>query len=650
MDAAELVPSEQERFLTAVFGAETGYLFVSTNVRGTPNSWHDEGFAYPAELPKILQYIRQKDAEGRDVYIAAQLYKSPNSRQKQQVKVCPSAWSDLDLADPESVTPRPTVAVETSPGRFHGFWRASWAMSPNEAEDISRRIAYAYHKNGADLGGWDLTQVLRVPGTHNRKYDGQPVVRMLWCDERPIPSEAFSQLPAAPQRSNGTVEHESDGTPPVPLAGWDLEHWQQTQVADRSAWAMKMVGILKDKGLADRVVEQELARHPIYLSKMREKWGNKETLVYDDIRRCIQRWREDQASIILLKPPEALQALDDEERAEAWTWQPIDVYAYLGMVFEQTSWIVPGFIREQAIVFDFGPPGVFKTILAGQLAVCIAAGVKFLNQYPTQQGRVLIVQEDTQEADFQAYLRAIVQELDLNPELLIGEMFVSMPADMKLDRRERADALEAWIEKHKPALVILDSFYLFHDSDGMTAKDLNPILRVIKGMRRRQGCAFWILDHDRKAGKDAPGDGNAIDKMYGGRPKSAACDAIVESQPVKGDKTAAILTVHKLRGSALPEPIRLRLQDGLLIAEGGSVVTSSGAVETVYQWLIGQGFSRTKKDIVRGTQLSPRSVDIAIGELQLRGLVKRAAKTGREYTWIALRQVDPTEQTLELLP
>jgi hypothetical protein len=49
-------------------------------------------------------------------------------------------------------------------------------IDPERAEDYSRRIAYKYAEYGVDKSGHDLTQLLRVPGTINYKYEGLAVV------------------------------------------------------------------------------------------------------------------------------------------------------------------------------------------------------------------------------------------------------------------------------------------------------------------------------------------------------------------------------------------------------------------------------------------------------------------------------------------
>src|SRR5690606_1870011 len=82
-------------------------------------------------------------------------------------------WADLDEADPRTCAIKPTIAIESSPGRFAGLWLVDAPMT----EEINRRLTYFL---GADKSGWDLTQVLRVPGTNNYKYNSNPRVRILW--------------------------------------------------------------------------------------------------------------------------------------------------------------------------------------------------------------------------------------------------------------------------------------------------------------------------------------------------------------------------------------------------------------------------------------------------------------------------------------
>ncbi len=85
-------------------------------------------------------------------------------------------WADLDAVDPRRIVYRPTVAIRSSPRRYVGLWRTDRTVT----EELNRRLTYAL---GADASGWDLGQVLRLPGSINHKPQySKPRVRLLWDD------------------------------------------------------------------------------------------------------------------------------------------------------------------------------------------------------------------------------------------------------------------------------------------------------------------------------------------------------------------------------------------------------------------------------------------------------------------------------------
>jgi hypothetical protein len=106
-----------------------------------------------------------------------------------------ACYVDGDGAKPTASTPRPTAVVVSSPGREQYWWRLSRPVAPEEGEDLNRRLAYAM---GADLSGWDLTQLLRVPGTRNRKYPDAPLVELAHLSGASHdPTELAAYLPEA---------------------------------------------------------------------------------------------------------------------------------------------------------------------------------------------------------------------------------------------------------------------------------------------------------------------------------------------------------------------------------------------------------------------------------------------------------------------
>lgn len=124
------------------------------------------------EIKTIGQFI--KDNVDKDIYFCPHGFTKPE--RKKEFAVMPRMlWADLDEADPRKLKPKPTIAIESSPGRFVGLWFTDKPVK----ESLNRQLTY--HLD-ADHGGWDVTQVLRVPGTVNYKYSSTPRVRLLWDD------------------------------------------------------------------------------------------------------------------------------------------------------------------------------------------------------------------------------------------------------------------------------------------------------------------------------------------------------------------------------------------------------------------------------------------------------------------------------------
>lgn len=318
-------------------------------------------------------------------------------------------------------------------------------------------------------------------------------------------------------------------------------------------------------------------------------------------------------------------------------WKVYDAEAFLAIDFPPIVWRIEGYLRERAILFSYGPPGSIKTFVATDAAISIASGEPFLNQFPCQRGRVLIVQEDTLASDYQqAYLRPMLSARGLSGSDVKDTLFIAPQADFALDRNDRLTDLCAWLESSKPDLLILDSFYLMYSGK---KEDLLTIMKIVKKIRNKYGCAIWIIDHNRKGQGDVPGE-NPIDRLINGREKSAAVDVVMESRPVKNESGSVFLDVLKLRGVKLPEPIRVTYEDGRFTVDGTDEVTPQGAAQTVYEWLCREGASRTVKQIMSGCGLADRTVRGALSELHIAGLVRPMSGAGPAKTWYGIRRAD----------
>ena len=175
---------------------------------------------------------------------------------------------------PEGV-PHPTLTVESSPGRDQYYWKLTRLIPPGKAEELNRRLAYAMD---ADKSGWDLTQLLKLPGTPNHKYRETPLVGVSQISgesydpeelDRILPHVDESKEPNRKERNRsqdrgGTSEGEQPELP-VFLDDYGLKVWRGEKIkrndvgeVDRSASLLLMGRVLYDAGATRRTIVEAL--------------------------------------------------------------------------------------------------------------------------------------------------------------------------------------------------------------------------------------------------------------------------------------------------------------------------------------------------------------------------------------------------------
>jgi hypothetical protein len=200
--------ADQKSFFWRVFGRTSGFLCIARK-RGT--EFHQHYSAYPEKLDDALDYIAEY-AEHFDLYYCAQLLDTPK-RVKSNVKTCTAAWADLDTCHPDTLLVKPSIVVETSTQRWQGLWRFEEPQEPQVAEQLSKRIARHHTDDGCDQSGWDLTQLLRVPLTHNHKYQDTPQVSIVGYGPDTYRLTDFTAYPPVADDNEHQDASETDAQP-----------------------------------------------------------------------------------------------------------------------------------------------------------------------------------------------------------------------------------------------------------------------------------------------------------------------------------------------------------------------------------------------------------------------------------------------------
>lgn len=117
---------------------------------------------------------------------------------KEDISQIPSIWLDLDGSPLckviESPWP-PSAVIETSPGKFHCYWKLREPATKAEisqVEHILKRIAF-YFKG--DVNATDASRILRIPSTLNHKIRPPFKIRIQSLMEREYELSDFDDLP-----------------------------------------------------------------------------------------------------------------------------------------------------------------------------------------------------------------------------------------------------------------------------------------------------------------------------------------------------------------------------------------------------------------------------------------------------------------------
>lgn len=170
-------PSPAPGYVTLATYPGNGVFDPNPNVGPTQELW----FEWPKERTNLVATVRQH--KSADIYFCPAVFKNKPEkyvdehgvkrqrygRRKDNIQWLGVAYADADLAAPESFKVKPSIIVETSPHRTHLYWLLANPSTPEEIARSGQVIAHTHADEGCDTGGWDLTQLLRVPGTTNNK-------------------------------------------------------------------------------------------------------------------------------------------------------------------------------------------------------------------------------------------------------------------------------------------------------------------------------------------------------------------------------------------------------------------------------------------------------------------------------------------------
>jgi RecA-family ATPase len=521
-----------ERLLTAVWGNRTGYVFLPFKDR-TDDSWHETaGLPYTGALPDF------KEPDGKtDQYFCPVVFSQPK-RVKENALPTNLLWADLDPVHPDTCRIKPSVAWESSPGRYQALWFLTEEVSGEEAASLSKRIAYA---DGGDKGGWDLTQVLRIPGTRNYKYDSAPEVKILWAKSSGYSPEEIRG--AYPKVEGNGVHSPSLDWPKVDEAtiniamaslpaGYKRRLIANTAGADRSLELQKLSRDLVRFGVSPEIV---------LLLIQRSTW-NKFAGRSDEHQQLLKQVTSAVEAVELKKQSQETPKLEEVAAMRVTQW---------GAFLQQPThlrWLVDDAWVEGSVGFISGRSKSYKTWIALDLALSVVSGNPFLGRYGVERtGPVLLIQEEDPTSVLQERLRLIAKNKGMLPVVttarsdLVEIHYPEWPLHIinlqgfNLGSVEKVAQVRKLIAEINPVLVILDPLIVLlpQGVDEYKGVEVSAVLQSIKMWREEFGCAVAIVHHWNK-GKNESGDRFA-EHMYGSFAFHAWLESALHVMPIIPD-------------------------------------------------------------------------------------------------------------------
>lgn len=492
-----------------MWGTQSGFVFVPRRKHTEEKDVWDEGkaYKYPDDWGLIKDRIMTSAKDGWDTYWCPLVFDKP-ARLKENVKPKQSLlWADLDFVDPTTLgTLRPSIAWASSDTRYQALWALDGSEEIKDIEAVNRDLTYHI---GADKGGWDVTQVLRVPSSPNYKYNPPQQGKMLWAEKRLFVLDKVAKVVEG--ASSGSIQQETPSTIEDLISGWRIPARtrdllfaddSEVEVGERSDRLWEIETSLVEAGLPILTIVDIISKCPFNKFKgRRDEMGQ----IYKEVTKADVHVKNRSKG---LTPTKEVDPEAQKLKEQLWAI-PFD--KFISKKMEQPTWLVEGIWQKGTYGMIAGEPKTYKSVQATDLALSVASGRPFLNYFPVRTiGNVLYVQEENGESTVQDRVNKIASSKGL---LIDGSLPPSVPIyfsnnyGINLTDNDSRTLLERTIQQINPVLLVLDPLYMMlGDADENSAKEVGSVLRWLTYIRNQYGCTIVVCHHYNKSSSSS---GNA---------------------------------------------------------------------------------------------------------------------------------------------
>lgn len=582
LDNAEIPQRYSDMILDRLWRAQAGqYFCVST--KSASKKWRDTFFKR-SELGKVAAFI--EDNRDKDLYFCPHGFSKPE-RRKEYAVTPHMLWSDLDEVDPAKIKLKPTIAIESSVGRFVGLWLLDGDMT----EALNRRLSYHI---GADKSGWDFTQVLRIPGTTNYKYASMPRTRILWSDgatytvkelERTLPRLKDEDKP----RDTG------DASEVYKRAEKKLPHWLRRELMDgnpvegqRSEMIWKL-----ENGLIEAGLSTEEAFVLIKASPWNKFAGrrNEDEQLERELDKIVKRHLNGSKRHAVTETKRSAHREEDDEEDEEvrLLFRPMDTVEE-----ENINWIWYPYLARGELTILEGDPGLGKSYLAQMVCAHISdgRGLPLVKEFPTVTGSTVYF-------DMENSAGTVTKKRLATNGLKHMERFVQCEEPFSVEDQNAWDIVNDYFETHKPTVAVFDTVNTYlGKADAFKSTEAQQAFMKFRDLAQRFNCAVITLRHLTKSSKERAlyrGQGNIA---FAG---IARVIITVGQIPNDDDEEKRVMAVTKLNIARHPKALTFFIRE--------LPDTSKEKDRSEFKW--GEFIELTSDDILAALPIKGKDADAA---------------------------------------
>lgn len=449
--------------------------FFCISTKSPTGKWTDHFIRRNQIGEKTRELIR--NFSDCNLYMCPHGFSSARRVKESSVDPC-LLYADLDEANPRSLAIRPTIAIESSPGRYVGYWVTDAPAS----EELNRRLAYSF---GADTSGWDRTQVLRIPGTRNYKYPSAPLVKVLWKDGPVYEVAALEKL--IPKSDDKKLIDPSDLAGKIYAKYEDkLPRWARRDLMAKEVPTGRRSEVLWK--LNNACIEAGMTREETFNLLWVSAWNK-----FKD-----RRGGEDQLRRELDKSiGHKLSGGDPEAEDKPKEWNPLP-RSIAEVELENIEWLIPGLFARKELTIVEGDPGLGKSYFVQCISglICDGKTLELLGKYKPVKG--VVAYFDTENtASTITKARLADNGVENTDNYFQGEDGFSV------DDPERWAIVMERLEELRPELVVFDTINTYiGGTDTYRSSETQQAMGFFKKIATDFNCTVVILRHLTKGSKD----------------------------------------------------------------------------------------------------------------------------------------------------